>query len=130
MDITTKRNVGKSRLQVTPLGFGGGTIGMQWITNETSLETVAAAWDTGVRFYDTAPFYGLGRSERRLGLALAGIAERDQYRINTKIGKSLVPEPVEDRNASSKTPTWIGTYPQGPRHRVSPPVRLHTRPHS
>lgn len=112
MDITTKRNVGKSRLQVTPLGFGGGTIGMQWITNETSLETVAAAWDTGVRFYDTAPFYGLGRSERRLGLALAGIAERDQYRINTKIGKSLVPEPVEDRDASSKTPSGSERTPR------------------
>ena len=114
MDITEKRTVGKSRLQVTPLGFGGGTIGMRWITNETSLETVAAAWETGVRFYDTAPFYGLGRSERRLGLALAGIAERDQYRINTKIGKSLVPEPVEDATASSKTPSGSERTPRDP----------------
>lgn len=105
MDISTRRSVGKSHLQVTPLGFGGGTIGMPSVTNQTSLETVAAAWDTGVRFYDTAPFYGSGRSERRLGLALAGMAERDEYRINTKIGKSLVPEPVEDKNASSKTPS-------------------------
>ena len=114
MDITEKRTVGKSRLQVTPLGFGGGTIGMRWVTNETSLETVAAAWDTGVRFYDTAPFYGSGRSERRLGLALAGIAERDQYRINTKIGKSLVPEPVEDATASSKTPSGSERTPRDP----------------
>lgn len=114
MDITTRRTVGKSRLEVTPLGFGGGTIGMGWITNQTSLDTVAAAWDTGVRFYDTAPFYGMGRSERRLGLALSGIAERDQYRINTKIGKSLVPEPVEDKKASSKTPSGSERTPRDP----------------
>ncbi len=90
MDLSSPRTVGKSDLTITPLGFGGGTIGSPEVTTEASLETVAAAWNSGVCFYDTAPWYGIGRSERRLGLALSAVATRDDYRINTKVGKSLV----------------------------------------
>lgn len=109
MDVTTPRKIGKSSLHVLPLGFGGGQLGDPNVSNEDSLETVASAWESGVRFYDTAPFYGLGRSERRLGLALSGVAgagtvpPREQYRVNTKVGKTLVPEP--ERDASKKTLT-------------------------
>ena len=87
------RSVGKSELSVSVLGFGGGTIGSPQIDNPTSIETVHSAWDSGVRFFDTAPWYGLGRSERRLGLSLSGKDDRDTYHINTKVGKTLVPEP-------------------------------------
>ncbi|MYD99439.1 MAG: aldo/keto reductase [Gammaproteobacteria bacterium] len=104
MDTTTPRRVGKSRLEVTPLGFGGGTIGSPQVDNATSLGTVAAAWETGVRFYDTAPWYGLGRSERRLGLALAGLGPRDAFRVNTKIGKTLVAEPARDEANKTLSP--------------------------
>ena len=111
MDLTTPRKVGKSTLEVTPLGFGGGHIGSPFVTNEDSLKTVASAWESGVRFYDTAPFYGLGRSERRLGLALSGVGDapeevpsRDSYRVNTKVGKTLVPEPLRDASKKSFTP--------------------------
>ena len=104
MDIDTPRKVGKSELSVTPLGFGGGTIGSPQVDNVTSFSTVDAAWDTGVRFFDTAPWYGLGRSERRLGLALAGKDDRDAYRVNTKVGKSLVPEPARDEANRTLSP--------------------------
>lgn len=111
MDVTTPRKVGKSALEVTPLGFGGGQIGSPFVSNEESLKTVASAWDSGVRFYDTAPFYGLGRSERRLGLALTGVGEapeevpsRDSYRVNTKVGKTLIPEPIRDASKKTFTP--------------------------
>ena len=104
MDTTTVRRLGRSELAVTPLGFGGGTIGSAQIGNETSLATVAAAWETGVRFYDTAPWYGIGRSERRLGLALAGLGGRDEFRINTKVGKTLVAEPVRDERRKTFSP--------------------------
>lgn len=104
MDITTPRKVGNSDLTVTPLGFGGAPIGSAEFTNEASLETVTAAWTSGVRFYDTAPWYGIGRSERRMGIALSGIAERKAYRINTKIGKSLLPEPVRDESRKTLSP--------------------------
>lgn len=104
MDIKSLRQVGQSDLTITPLGFGGATIGSAQVSNETSLETVAAAWATGVRYYDTAPWYGIGRSERRLGLALSAVAERTAYRINTKVGKSLLPEPVRDEANKTLSP--------------------------
>lgn len=102
MDVDSARQVGKSTLAITPFGFGGGTIGSPAVDNATALDTVQAAWDLGVRFFDTAPWYGVGRSERRLGLALNGVAgagtapDPASYAINTKIGKTLVPEPVRD----------------------------------
>ena len=110
MDVSTPRRVGKSELHVTPLGFGGGHIGSPFVGNGDSLDTVASAWESGVRFFDTAPFYGLGRSERRLGVALNGIAEaagespRAEYRVNTKVGKTLGPEPVRDGSKKTRTP--------------------------
>lgn len=114
MDTTRMRSVGKSRLSVTPLGFGGGTIGSPQVGNEASLATVAAAWETGVRFYDTAPWYGVGRSERRLGLALASLGPKSEFRVNTKIGKTLVPEPVRDEANKSLSPGGEVRTPRDP----------------
>ena len=114
MDITSPRRVGTSDLYVTPLGFGGGTIGSPDVPDGTSLDTVTAAWSTGVRFFDTAPWYGLGRSERRLGLALAGIDHRDVYSINTKVGKSLVPEPQRDVSKRTLSPGGEIRTPRDP----------------
>ncbi|MCY4015173.1 MAG: aldo/keto reductase [Gammaproteobacteria bacterium] len=114
MDTTTPRVLGKSDLAVTPLGFGGGTIGAAQVSNEDSLATVAAAWETGVRFYDTAPWYGIGRSERRLGLALSGLRPREAFRVNTKVGKTLVPEPVRDEGAKTLSPGGEVRTPRDP----------------
>ena len=114
MDTTSLRALGKSDLAVTPLGFGGGTIGSPEVSNEDSLATVAAAWDTGVRFYDTAPWYGIGRSERRLGMALASLAPRHAFRVNTKVGKTLVPEPDRDERAKSSSPGGEVRTPRDP----------------
>jgi D-threo-aldose 1-dehydrogenase len=104
MDIISPRKVGNSDLEVTPLGFGGAVIGSPQVTNEASLETVAGAWESGVRFYDTAPWYGIGRSERRLGMALSELADRTEYRLNTKVGKTLVPEPERDESRNTLSP--------------------------
>ncbi len=104
MDTTSPRRVGKSDLSVTPLGFGGGTIGARQVANADSLATVDAAWQTGTRFYDTAPWYGLGRSERRLGIALGELGQRDEFRVNTKVGKKLVPEPARDESNRTLSP--------------------------
>ena len=101
MDKTTHRKVGKSELTVSPLGFGSAPIGSPLVSNQDSLETVAAAWNSGVRFFDTAPWYGVGRSERRLGLALAEAGAREEFRINTKVGRTLEPEP--ERIEANKT---------------------------
>jgi D-threo-aldose 1-dehydrogenase len=56
---------------------------------------VDAAWDLGVRYFDTAPHYGLGLSERRLGAALAA-RPRDAYVVSTKVGRLLEPADVVD----------------------------------
>ena len=129
MDSTTPRLLGKSDLAVTPLGFGGGTIGSPQVSNDDSLATVAAAWETGVRFYDTAPWYGIGRSERRLGLALSALAPREAFRVNTKIGKTLVPEPVRDEGAKTLSPGGEVRTPRDPVSGFRVQVRVHLRCH-
>lgn len=60
------------------------------ISDEEAQATVDAAWDAGIRYFDTAPHYGLGLSERRLGAALAG-RPRDAYLVSTKVGRLLEP---------------------------------------
>jgi D-threo-aldose 1-dehydrogenase len=60
------------------------------IDDDTARATVDAAWDEGVRYFDTAPHYGLGLSERRLGAAL-GDRPRTDYVVSTKVGRRLEP---------------------------------------
>ncbi|MCK2212873.1 aldo/keto reductase [Actinomadura sp. ATCC 31491] len=79
-------------IELPRYGFGGAPIGnlFEEVTDDEARATVDAAWDSGVRLYDTAPHYGLGLSERRLGAALAG---RSGYVLSTKVGRLLVPAP-------------------------------------
>lgn len=79
---------------LTALGLGGAQGGNLYhaISDETFAATVDAAWDGGIRYFDTAPHYGLGLSERRLGAALR-TRPRDDYVISTKVGRLLVPSP-------------------------------------
>jgi D-threo-aldose 1-dehydrogenase len=79
---------------VTVLGFGAAPIGnlFRAIDDDTARAAVDAAWVGGVRYFDTAPHYGLGCSERRLGAALA-VRAREQFTISTKVGRLLVPNP-------------------------------------
>ncbi|HZZ87814.1 MAG TPA: aldo/keto reductase [Caulobacteraceae bacterium] len=79
-------------LAFTPLGFGGAPLGnMHRVLAESEASaTVRAAWDAGVRYFDTAPFYGHGLSEARIGAALAGEA-RDSFVLSTKVGRLLEP---------------------------------------
>jgi D-threo-aldose 1-dehydrogenase len=79
---------------VTPLGLGCAPLGNLYhaISDETATATVEAAWAEGIRYFDTAPHYGLGLSERRLGAALA-VHPRDEYVLSTKVGRILEPDP-------------------------------------
>ena len=120
VDIVTPRQVGKSALRVTPHGFGSGPFGYPQIPHQQCLEAVQAAWDEGVRFFDTAPFYGIGRSERRLGLGLSECGDRAEYAVNTKVGRTLEPEPVVDDTNATPTPDGSKRTPRDRRsgHRV------------
>ena len=81
-------------LELTEVGFGAAQFGNlnRETTDEASAAAVDAAWDAGVRYFDTAPHYGIGLSERRLGAALAD-RPRDAFLLSTKVGRALVPTP-------------------------------------
>jgi len=80
---------------ITRLGLGGTGLGDMYKTtsDEAARTTVDAAWDAGIRYFDTAPHYGAGLSEHRFGQALRRRA-RDSYTLSTKVGRLLVPDPV------------------------------------
>jgi len=87
-------------LRFSRLGFGAAVIGNLYraTSDEEARAAVDAAWAAGVRYFDTAPHYGLGLSERRLGAALAD-RPRDEYTLSTKVGRRLVPaDPPRDRD--------------------------------
>ena len=86
---TTRRG-----LELTELGLGTAQFGNLYreATDDEVAAAVDAAWSAGVRYFDTAPHYGLGLSERRLGALLAG-KPRDTFVISTKVGRLLEPSP-------------------------------------
>lgn len=76
-------SIGRNRVKLPRIGLGTGLHGE--VSEKQSLETIEYALHSGVRFFDTAPLYGNGVSEERLGMALRGIP-RDSYILNTKVG--------------------------------------------
>jgi D-threo-aldose 1-dehydrogenase len=80
--------LGHTGLTVTRLGFGGASIGGLFspVDELAARETVRHAWDLGVRSFDTAPLYGYGASERRVGAALRD-RPRDEFVVSTKVGR-------------------------------------------
>ncbi|PHR61536.1 MAG: pyridoxal 4-dehydrogenase [Robiginitomaculum sp.] len=87
------RNIRNTGVNITELGFGGAPIGNLYapLSDEQAEATVHRAIETGVRYFDTAPYYGHGLSEHRLGRALRSIP-RDDFVISTKVGRLLKPE--------------------------------------
>ncbi|MBO0916519.1 aldo/keto reductase [Streptomyces laculatispora] len=81
----------RPEVTVTAIGFGGAPIGGLYepISDERARDAVDAAWDHGVRYFDTAPHYGLGLSERRVGAALSA---RPGRTLSTKVGRLLEPD--------------------------------------
>ncbi|HET9647816.1 MAG TPA: aldo/keto reductase [Microlunatus sp.] len=76
------------------LGYGAASLGNLFhvVTESEARDIVDTAWQGGIRSFDTAPHYGLGLSERRLGAALARYP-RDDYLLSTKVGRLLEPSP-------------------------------------
>ncbi|HTA37837.1 MAG TPA: aldo/keto reductase [Candidatus Acidoferrales bacterium] len=73
-----------------PFGLGGVPFGNEfaYVTDEIAYATIEAAWEAGVRYYDTSPWYGLGLAERRLG-AFLHKQTRSEYVLSSKVGKLL-----------------------------------------
>jgi D-threo-aldose 1-dehydrogenase len=98
--IAQRRRLGRSTLQVSALGLGTAPLGGLYrdLSDEEAHATVAAAWDAGVRFFDTAPHYGNTKAEHRLGNALRNYP-REDYVLTTKVGRRFVPRttPFDNR---------------------------------
>lgn len=95
MQAASLRTHARSRVAVTAMGLGCAQMG-----NLYRITTVAeahgafrASWDAGIRYFDTAPFYGFTRSELRLGTMLTELP-RDSYSVSTKVGRIMTPDPT------------------------------------
>src|SRR6478736_8857499 len=86
-----------SDLELGRLGYGAANVGNLYreVSDEVAWAAMEAAWDSGIRYFDTAPHYGLGLSERRLG-AFLRTKPRDEFVISTKVGRLLRPNPDDD----------------------------------
>ncbi|RWD30292.1 MAG: aldo/keto reductase [Mesorhizobium sp.] len=89
-----KRRVGSTALEITEVSFGGAAIGGLYraCPREAAMQTLQVAWDIGLRYFDTAPFYGFGLSERRFGDFLRD-KPRASYVLSTKVGRLFRPVP-------------------------------------
>ena len=90
MDPTAKRRIGSTDVEVPQLGLGGASYGSLFyqVPEAAALAAIGTAWDAGIRYFDTAPWYGRGLSELRTGAGLR-YRPRDEYILSTKIGRRL-----------------------------------------
>jgi D-threo-aldose 1-dehydrogenase len=96
--VLARRVVGRTGLEVGMLGFGGAGIGNLYrvLREEDATAAVRESYAAGVRYFDSAPFYGFGLSELRIGGVLKGAQPAPV--ISTKVGRSLVPTGPQDEN--------------------------------
>ncbi len=82
---------------LTALGYGAANVGnlFRALTEDEATAILDAAWESGIRYFDTAPHYGLGLSEQRLG-AFLRTKPRDEFVLSTKVGRLLRPNPDDD----------------------------------
>ena len=86
------RKLGKTGLDLTEISFGTAPLGNLYhpVSDEAAKATIEAAWEGGIRFFDTAPYYGAGLAEERLGRFLV-TKPRDSFVISTKVGRLVRP---------------------------------------
>ena len=108
MNKIARRKFGRTKLMVTDMGFGAAPIGnfLKPITEDVSDAMVQHAWNSGMRYFDTAPLYGHGLSELRLGQNLRW-KTRDEYVLSSKVGRLLTPAP----RASIDFTPWVNAAP-------------------
>jgi D-threo-aldose 1-dehydrogenase len=112
MEPTNRRRLGKSALTVTQFGFGTAPLGgfRAAIPERVAQDTIAAAHDAGLRFFDTSPYYGYGRSELRLGAVLRDRPRGDLV-VSTKIGRWMQPK-RPDADLSGWRPGGLNFVPR------------------
>ena len=106
MNPTETRKLGKTGVELTRLGFGTAPLGELFVRvdESTAAATLQAAWDEGIRHYDTAPYYGRGLSEIRVGRFLDS-KPRSEFVLSTKTGRWFFPPADPD---AFQTGVWAG----------------------
>ena len=106
MDPLARRRLGKSGVELTAMGFGGAPLGELFtrVSDADAEATLQAAWDCGIRYFDTAPWYGRGLSEHRFGRFLYRQPRAD-FVLSTKVGRVLRAPPDPD---GFDTGFWTG----------------------
>lgn len=107
-EVIARRRLGRTSVEVTELGFGGASIGELFVpvTEHDAIATIDAAWDSGIRYFDTAPWYGRGLSELRIGSGLRD-HPREEFALSTKVGRWLRPA---SGDRFERDP-WVGGSP-------------------
>ena len=116
MHTTDLKTLSRVDLRLTALGLGCAQMGgLYHATSAREVEDLfASAWAAGVRYFDTAPYYGYTRSEHRLGALLAD-CPRDAYVVSTKVGRLLRPDP----SVAPGDGGWANPYPFRPQYDYS-----------
>src|ERR1700760_2780667 len=93
------KDLSLDRATFGPLGFGSAVLGNLYapISDAAALETTREAFDLGFQYFDTAPHYGFGLSEKRLGAALHELDPNQELIVSTKAGRKLAPRPAHPR---------------------------------
>lgn len=109
MENISRRALGRRGVAVTEVGFGGAPLGelFERVSEDEAQATLQAAWDAGVRYFDTAPFYGFGKSEHRIGRFLRE-KPRGEFVLSTKVGRVLRAARDLDRFDRGQ---WVGGLP-------------------
>lgn len=113
MKASDTHRLPRTGLGLTSLGLGCAPLGnlFRRVTDEQAHATIAAAWDAGIRYADTAPFYGLGLSEHRLGRALRDAGD-GAWVVSTKVGRLLRPKArVSGAITPPQKDTWVDPLP-------------------
>ncbi len=108
MDPSQKNAFGRTAIQVTAMGYGAAPIGniFRPIREQESENMIRQAWDNGLRYFDTAPLYGHGLSEARVGHGLRWYP-RDEYVLSTKVGRLLKPK----KRSEIDSGVWVNPAP-------------------
>jgi D-threo-aldose 1-dehydrogenase len=103
--------VGRPPLALTSIGMGGAPLGGLFaaVSDETAFAALEAAWNSGIRYFDTAPLYGFGLSEQRMG-AFLRTKPREAFVLSTKVGRVLRPSRGEP-DTSGSLGAFVGALP-------------------
>ena len=120
-----KRQLGKTDINLTAIGFGGAPLGnlFENLDERNCYDILEKSYEKGINIYDTSPLYGYGLSEHRLGNFLKTVDE-DSYFLSTKVGRYLTP--AKKNNIDNKTVKAVNKSVRSSTRKLSPILKSFT----